>query len=84
LEDESPRLDRHIGAAIIHAARQFDALTCSKDPLEPKAAIAAMQAELDGSYHPVVLSVLAQMTERPENPATDRLLEVESLVRMSV
>jgi HD-GYP domain-containing protein (c-di-GMP phosphodiesterase class II) len=80
LEDESPRLDQHIGAAIIHAARQFDALTCGKNPLEPKAAITAMQKELDGHYHPGVLSVLAQTTDRPENAATNRLNELESLV----
>lgn len=84
LEDESPRFDQYIGAAIIHAVRQFDALTCGKDPLEPNAAIAALQAEVDGHYHPGVLSVLAQSTERLENPATDRLGEVESLIRLSI
>ncbi len=84
LEDECPRRDEHIGAAIIHVVRQFDALTCSRDPLEPSAAIAALQTEVDGQYHPGVLSVLSQIADRPESSANDRLTEVESLVRMSV
>ena len=84
LEDESPQLDQHIGAAIIHAVRQFDALTCGKSPLDPQEAITAMQNELDGNYHPGVLSVLAQTTERGESTTTDRLNELESLVRLEV
>ena len=82
LADERPTADQHIGAAIIQAVRQFDALTCSKDPLEPRSAVAAMQSELDGDYHPGVLGVLAQTAESSENPATDKLQELETLVRL--
>jgi hypothetical protein len=82
LEDQRPKGDQHIGAAIIQAVRQFDALTSAPEPLEPQAAILAMESELDGDYHPGVLSVLAQTGFHHEDTATDRLLELETLVHL--
>ena len=73
--------DEPIGAAIIRAVREYDALTSRADqPLAPLEAIKAMQVELDGDYHPGVLSVLEQLTQKPAYSVGQRLESIETLI----
>lgn len=73
--------DEPVGAAIIRAVRQYDALTSRTDqPLAPLEAIRTMQVELDGDYHSGVLGILEQLVLNPSRATVERLQSIENLI----